>query len=110
MFSYPPSFGSTRTFESDVTDSPVGVLVFRGFDKNFMSPKLVEIVKSCLEKAEEKYDIKFDEVIVESSPFLRCLQTASRVAQVLDVPSIHINYRVSESLYDTCFDDDGVMK
>ena len=65
--------------------------------------------KSCLEKAEEKYDVKFDEVIVESSPFLRCLQTASRVARVLEVPNIHINYRVSESLYDTCFDDDQIF-
>ena len=34
--------------------------------------------------------------MIESSPYLRALQTAKEVAQVLDVKSIKINYMASE--------------
>ena len=30
-------------------------------------------------------DLNFDEIIIESSPFLRCVQTASRIAEQLNV-------------------------
>ena len=65
--------------------------------------------KNSLQKVENEYQVKFDEIRVESSPFLRCLQTAAKVAQVLSVPKINVNYRVSESLYDTCFDDNDIF-
>ena len=65
--------------------------------------------KASIHAVEQKYGIKFDEVIIETSPFLRCLQTASCIASVLSIPKIHVNYRISESLYDTAFDDCNIF-
>ena len=36
-----------------------------------------------LKDVEEEFGIEFDEVIIESSPFLRCLQTSSKAAEAL---------------------------
>ena len=36
------------------------------------------------------------EIKIESSPFLRCLQTGSRIAKNLNVDSIHVNNRLCE--------------
>ena len=53
--------------------------------------------KRRLEAVQKEYGITFNEVRVESSPFLRCLQTASKTAQELGLP-IHVEYRVCEPL------------
>jgi broad specificity phosphatase PhoE len=37
-------------------------------------------------------------VIIETSPFIRCLQTASEIAKILGVPRVTVNYRFSEFL------------
>ena len=46
-----------------------------------------------IEKAEEN---EFDEIVVESSPFLRCLQTAAQIAIALKLATITINWDVYE--------------
>ena len=38
----------------------------------------------------------YTHIFIESSPYLRALQTASEVAQVLDIQSIRVNYIYSE--------------
>jgi phosphohistidine phosphatase SixA len=38
----------------------------------------------------------YEIVLIESSPYLRALQTAKEVANILDVKSIKINYMLSE--------------
>ncbi|CDW83035.1 UNKNOWN [Stylonychia lemnae] len=38
----------------------------------------------------------FDQVIIESSPFLRCLQTASCIAQQIDIKEIKVNFGFRE--------------
>ena len=42
--------------------------------------------------------MKFDKIIIETSPFLRCMQTAAQVAKALNHPKVVINYRLSEML------------
>ena len=39
---------------------------------------------------------KYDIILIESSPYLRCLQTAKEVANILDVKSIKMNYLAGE--------------
>ena len=46
---------------------------------------------------EKQFDIKFDEIVVETSPWVRTLQTASQVAQVLGLESVEVNYLMSEN-------------
>ena len=41
---------------------------------------------------------KFDKIIIETSPFLRCMMTASRIAAPLGVTSIKINYNACDTL------------
>ena len=53
-------------------------------------------LKDRMKVIEQEYGIKFDEVHIETSPFLRCLQTSSRVAQVLSVPNVNVNYLMCE--------------
>ena len=36
--------------------------------------------------------LKFDKVIIETSPFIRTMQTASQIAKELNVPSITLNW------------------
>ena len=50
-----------------------------------------------LEEIQTEYGVTFDEIRVDSSPFLRCLQTGAKTAGNLSVP-INIEYRVSEAL------------
>ena len=53
-------------------------------------------IKDHLQAIEKEYGIKFDEVQIQSSPFLRCLQTSSRIAQALSIKSIKVDYLMSE--------------
>ena len=48
----------------------------------------------------EQWNVNFDEVRIESSPFLRCLQTAGQVAEELEINDVHVNYRVCETLWE----------
>ena len=41
---------------------------------------------------------KYDEVILESSPFIRTLMTAAQIAKALNISQIKVNYRYSEWL------------
>ena len=41
---------------------------------------------------------KYDKIIIQASPFTRCIQTASTVAQNLGVKTVEINYLASEYL------------
>ena len=43
----------------------------------------------------------FDNIIIESSPFLRSMQTAAWVAHELDITDIVINYQISENITTT---------
>ena len=54
-------------------------------------------VKERLRVIEKEYETKFSEIRIESSPFLRCLQTGAKVAQALDKGLINVNYHLSES-------------
>lgn len=42
--------------------------------------------------------MNFDEIIIECSPFLRCIQTASKIAEKLKVKKVEINWQISEHL------------
>lgn len=65
--------------------------------------------KNCIDEVQAKYGITFDEVKIETSPFVRCLQTASKIAKVLDKDQIHVNYRVCEVLYECTFDEAAAL-
>ena len=41
---------------------------------------------------------KIDLVVIDSSPFLRCLQTAASIADTIGIKTIHINYLACEWL------------
>ena len=47
--------------------------------------------------------MNFDEIYIESSPFLRCLQTASRIAEKLRVKKVEVNWLITEHLGDIQF-------
>ena len=49
-------------------------------------------------------DNGYSEVHVESSPYLRSLQTAAETARELGQKSIRVNYLLSEWMKDTFFD------
>ena len=53
-------------------------------------------MKKYLAEIEKEEGRKFDEVIVEASPFVRCLSTAARIAKPLGIKKIPINYLMSE--------------
>jgi broad specificity phosphatase PhoE len=42
--------------------------------------------------------LKFDKIIIDSSPFLRTMMTAGQIAKALEVEEVVINYRASELL------------
>ena len=44
----------------------------------------------------KKNKFKFDKIIVESSPFLRCMMTAGQIAPEIGTKSVTINYQASE--------------
>ena len=54
-------------------------------------------IKERLTKVQEEYKIKFDEVRIETSPFLRCLQTSSRIAKANDISALNVNYLMVEA-------------
>ena len=41
----------------------------------------------------------FDKIVIETSPFMRCIQTASQIADVLNVNEVELNFMASEHLY-----------
>ena len=47
----------------------------------------------------EMNNMKFDKIIIETSPFIRCVQSASNIASVLGVPEVEINFMIGEHLY-----------
>ena len=57
-----------------------------------------EYFRQRLAEVQQEFGIVFDEIRVESSPFLRCLQTASKIAKSLKQENINVEYRVSEVL------------
>ena len=54
----------------------------------------------------EKNNLKFDKIVIDCSPFLRCLQTANGIAEALGVEEITINHLYSEHLQDIDFADE----
>ena len=61
--------------------------------------------KQRVAAVQEQYDIVYDEVRIESSPFVRCLQTASRAALELERSQIYVNYRICETLWEEHFEE-----
>ena len=59
--------------------------------------------KERIKAVEKENGINFDEIRVESSPFLRTLQTAAGVAKAVDLPNVHIEYRVCGYLVHRCY-------
>lgn len=55
-------------------------------------------------------DFKFDHIIIDCSPFLRCMMTASFIAEYLDVPEVTVNYKSIEMLRLKYFDSNPVTK
>ena len=51
--------------------------------------------------------MQLDQIIIESSPFLRCLQTSSRIAKANDIASINVNYLMVEDAYCAQAEDGG---
>jgi broad specificity phosphatase PhoE len=41
---------------------------------------------------------KIELVVIDSSPFVRCLQTASAIAEKIGIETIHVNYLACEWL------------
>ncbi len=50
-----------------------------------------EFLKEYIDKNE------FDEIVVESSPFIRTMQTASQIAKAIGIPKIKINYHFTDT-------------
>ncbi len=48
-------------------------------------------------------DLKVDEVVLESSPFIRTMMTAAGIGKELGLPKIHINYLYSEFISDRLY-------
>lgn len=51
----------------------------------------------------EKLGVTFDKIVIETSPFMRCVQTASEIALALGVKEVEINYLVAEHLSERDF-------
>ena len=66
--------------------------------------KAGENLKACF----EKYKLKFDKIVIETSPFIRTMMTASQIARELGVSTITINFQASEVL--TEYDCDPMDK
>jgi len=47
----------------------------------------------------------FDKVIIETSPHLRCMMTAGRIAEAFGIKEVQINYQASEVTYKQLFDE-----
>ena len=70
----------------------------RGEQQSVESGDFIRQEKERIEKLEGR---KFDRIIIDSSPFIRCLQTASRIALPLGVEEVEINCLHFESLINT---------
>ena len=69
-----------------------------------LTPLGIEQATATGKFLKEFFDSKgwcFDKIIIESSPFLRSMQTAAWVAHELDVSEILINYQISENITTT---------
>lgn len=53
----------------------------------------------------QQHNMKFDKIVIESSPFIRCIQTANETAVALGVDEVTINYVMSEHLYPRDYPD-----
>ena len=52
----------------------------------------------------EQNNMKFDKVVLECSPFLRCIQTANEIANIIgNVAQVEINYLYCEHLKESDF-------
>ena len=49
--------------------------------------------------------MKFDKIIIECSPYMRCIQSASYIANGLNIPEIEINFMAGEHLYARDFEE-----
>ena len=49
-------------------------------------------------------------MVIETSPFLRCLETAAAIAKELDISRIKVNYRYSEWLKEKFFPNGSPVK
>ena len=52
----------------------------------------------------------YDRIVIETSPFLRCLETAAAIAKELDISKIRVNYRYSEWLKEKFFPNGSPVK
>ena len=66
---------------------------------NKIDPSLTEygfeqgaITGKFLKKYFDGEGLTFDEIIIETSPFIRCMQTAKQIALELNVKTIQINF------------------
>lgn len=55
----------------------------------------------------EENDMKFDKVIISSSPFIRCMMTASQIAKALGVTRVEICAYASEANHPRLFKKDS---
>ena len=55
-----------------------------------------KFIQQFLQQIEKKEGRKFAQIIIWTSPFARCIQTASNVAKVLGVQQVEINYLFGE--------------
>jgi len=51
-----------------------------------------------LKKYWKENEYAFDEIIIECSPFLRCLMSAAWLANELGVKTVYINYNLNQHL------------
>lgn len=56
-------------------------------------------LKNRIPEIEKKFGIKFDEILIETSPWVRTLQTASQIAAALEIDQVKVNYLMSENPY-----------
>lgn len=49
--------------------------------------------------------MNFDQIIIRSSPFIRCIMTSSQLAQSLGLTKISINHQLSEYLSSFLFEE-----
>ena len=65
-------------------------------------------MKKYVKELESEQGKKFDKIILQTSPFVRCMATAARIAKPLKLRSVQINYRMSEWQVG-CYNKDNPM-
>lgn len=59
----------------------------------------------------EQNNMKFDKVVMQCSPFLRCIQTANQISEALGIISeIEVNYLFCEHLNEASFPQGNPIK